>query len=406
MCRAVSCIKVERSSMRALKRLVMKWFYRLCLVLFPVNKKVLVFESNAGRNYTGNPRFIYEEMVRQGLDKEYRIYYVFDHPEYVRIPGRARKIKRMRFLYYYAFAVAGTWVCDLRLPNELVKRKGCTYIQTWHGTPLKKLALDMTQVHIEGEEDLETYQENFRKNAKTWDYLISQNPFSTKVFRRAFDYHKKILEIGYPRNDVLFVKNKKRAAEKIKKRLGIPVDKKLMLYAPTWRDDEYYREGEYKFSSPLDYQKLKENFGGEYCMIAKYHYLVKDPIDWSEYQGFLYPCDMSYDISYLYLAADLLITDYSSVMFDYSILDRPMFFFAYDLKKYEGVLRGFYFDFLKEAPGPVVETTDDLIAAIKDYDRKEYEERIEAFHKKFNPADDGKAAKKVVQLICKKTKKR
>ena len=389
--------------MRKVKHLVMKWFYRLCLVLFPVNKKVLVFESNAGRNYTGNPRYIYEELVRQGLDRNYRIYYVFDHPGEVRLPGRVRKIRRMRFLYYYAFAVAGIWVCDLRLPNELVKRKGCTYIQTWHGTPLKKLALDMTQVHIGGEEDLGAYQEEFRKNTRTWDYLISQNPFSTKIFRHAFDFHKKVLEIGYPRNDVLFVKNKKRAAQKIKKRLGIPEDKKLMLYAPTWRDDEYYREGEYKFASPLDYRMLWEYFGGEYCMIAKYHYLVKDPIDWSEYEGFLYPCDMSYDISYLYLASDLLITDYSSVMFDYSILDRPMFFFAYDRKRYEDVLRGFYFDFPEEAPGPVVETTEELVEAIKQYDRKKYEERIRAFHEKFNSVEDGTAAKKVVRLICEKT---
>lgn len=91
--------------MRIIKRKVMSFFYRLCLALFPVNKNVIVFESNAGRNYTGNPRYIYEEMVRQGLDKKYRIYYVFDDPS-EKIPGRARKIKRMRFLYYYVFATA------------------------------------------------------------------------------------------------------------------------------------------------------------------------------------------------------------------------------------------------------------------------------------------------------------
>lgn len=376
----------------------MSLFYRLCLKLFSVNKKVIVFESNAGRNYTGNPRYIYEEMVRQGLDRVFRIYYVFDDPS-VRLPGRVRKIKRMRFLYYYAFAVAGTWVCDLRLPNELVKRKECTYIQTWHGTPLKRLALDMEQVHIEGETSLEEYQENFRKNAATWDYLISQNSFSSRIFRRAFDFHGTILQIGYPRNDLLFQKKRKAIARKVKKKLGIPLDKKLMLYAPTWRDDEYHREGEYKFSNAMDYDLMQKQFGEEYCMVAKYHYLVKDPIDWSRYKDFLYPCDMSYDISYLYLAADCLITDYSSVMFDYSILHRPMFFFAYDLEKYENELRGFYFDFLAEAPGPVVQTTQELVRAIQGYEPREYEERCQAFYEKYNSVDKGNASKKVVELI-------
>lgn len=287
----------------------------------------------------------------------------------------------------------------MRLPNELVKREKCTYIQTWHGTPLKRLALDMTEVHMEGETSVEEYKQKFRKNSGTWDYLISQNAFSSQVFRSAFDFHKEILEIGYPRNDILFVKNKKKIAEKVKRELGIPVEKKLILYAPTWRDDEYYREGEYKFSSPLDYRKMREAFSDEYCMIAKYHYLVKDPIDWSEYKGFLFPCDMSYDISRLYLAADILITDYSSVMFDYSILDRPMFFFAYDLEKYRQELRGFYFDLLKEAPGPVVETTEALIEAVKTYQREDYKERIEAFHEKYNSADQGTASRQAVEVI-------
>lgn len=396
--------------MRKIKRLVMKWFYRICLLLFPVNKKIIIFESNAGRNYTGNPRYIYEEMVRQGLDKKYRIFYVFDDP-CIEIPGRALKIKRMRFLYYYAFAVAGTWVCDLRLPNEIVKREGCSYIQTWHGTPLKKLALDLDNVFMEGEEGIEKYKEEFKKNTATWDYLISQNRYSSEIFRRAFDFHGRILEIGYPRNDLLFLKNKEKISLKMKKRLGIPEDKKVMLYAPTWRDDQYFKEGEYKFSSSLDYGLMREEFEDEYCMVAKYHYLVKDSIDWSLYEGFLYSCDMSYDISYLYLMADILITDYSSVMFDYGILGRPMYFFAYDLEDYRDRLRGFYFDFINEAPGPVVTTTKELAAAIKCgtersfawgeglVSAKGYGDRYAAFYERFDSVEKGNASKKTVRLI-------
>lgn len=395
--------------MRKIKRFVMKCFYHICLFIFPVNKKIIVFESNAGRNYTGNPRYIYEEMVRQGLDRKYLIFYVFDDPS-VKIAGRARKIKRMRFLYYYAFATAGTLVCDLRLPKEIVKREGCTFIQTWHGTPLKKLGLDMEQVYMEGEDSIEAYKEDFRRSASTWDYLISQNRYSSEIFRHAFGFKKEILETGYPRNDVMFSKNRERLAITIKERIGIG-DKKVILYAPTWRDDEYYKEGQYKFSSPLDYGLLMSEFGDEFCMVAKYHYLVKDKIDWSGYEGFVYPCDMSYDISYLYLIADILITDYSSVMFDYAILRRPMYFFAYDLEDYRDRLRGFYFDFINEAPGPVVTDSEALVNAVKAGTEsfetggrsficpKGYRDKMAAFYEKFCSLEDGSASKKTVKII-------
>lgn len=398
--------------MRTLKRFIMKCFYHICLFLFPVNKRIIVFESNAGRNYTGNPRYIYEEMVRQGLDRKYRIFYVFDDPS-VKIPGHAWRIKRMRFLYYFAYAAAGTWVCDLRLPNDIVKRDGCIFVQTWHGTPLKKLGLDMEQVYMEGAGSLEEYKDDFRRSASTWDYLISQNRYSTEIFRHAFGFNKKILETGYPRNDVLFSGNRERLIRLIKEKIGIGNDKKVILYAPTWRDDQYYREGEYKFSSPLDYSLMKSEFGEEYCMVAKYHYLVKDNIDWSGYEGFLYSCDMSYDISYLYLIADILITDYSSVMFDYGILGRPMYFFAYDLADYRDRLRGFYFDFINEAPGPVVTDSEALVTAIKagteNFEKdgrrflcpKGYRDKMTDFHEKFCSLEDGRAAKKAVRIIRK-----
>ena len=130
----------------------------------------------------------------------------------------------------------------------IIKRKGCTYIQTWHGTPLKKLALDLEAVFMAGEKDISDYKRNFYNNAQTWDYLISQNSYSTEIFRRAFGFTKEILEIGYPRNDILFHKNNKEDIEKIKKELGLPLDKKIILYAPTWRDNEFHGNGRYKFN--------------------------------------------------------------------------------------------------------------------------------------------------------------
>ena len=372
--------------------------YRVETIVLKVNPKVIVFESNLGRNYTGNPKCIYEEMVKQGLDKEYRCYVILEDTK-TKVPGNAIKVKRTRIQYFYIMAIAGVIVSDSRMPKYIIKRKGVTYIQTWHGTPLKKLALDMDDVSMAGETDIETYKYNFAKNASTWDYLISQNEFSTNVFRQAFAYYKKILEIGYPRNDVLFSKNNEQDILKLKKELGLPLDKKIILYAPTWRDDEFYGTGQYKFTSKLDFDLVREALQDEYVFIVKYHYLVQDQVDWSNYKGFIYNFDMTYDIALLYLVSDMLITDYSSVMFDYSLLKRPMLFYTYDLDKYKNQLRGFYFDLTEEAPGPLVTTTRDLIQAIYNYRMEDYEQAYDAFRKKYNHADDGNASKKVVDVI-------
>jgi CDP-glycerol glycerophosphotransferase len=389
--------KLMKIIKNCIKAVVLLW-YRACIRIFPVRQDVILFESNLGRNYTGNPRAIYEKMVRQGLDKKYRCYFILEDRNTV-LPGAAKKVKRTRLRYFFLFAVAGIWVSDSRLPMYIRKRPKCRYIQTWHGTPLKKLALDMDTVFMAGETGIEEYKKNFYNNAQTWDYLVSQNQYSTEIFRRAFGFQKTMLEIGYPRNDVLFRKNNVEDIRELKKQLGLPLDKRILLYAPTWRDNEFYGQGKYKFNPPMDFSRLQEAIGKDTVMIVKYHYLIMDQIDWSPYRGFVYSYDLSYDISLLYLVSDFLITDYSSVMFDYNILKRPMFFYCYDLEKYKDTLRGFYFDFLAEAPGPVVLTTKDLIRAIKEYDPADYGERQEAFTKKYNHLDDGNAAKRIVELI-------
>lgn len=378
--------------------------YRGMVRLLPVQKKTILFESNLGRNYTGNPRAIYEKFVEQGLDKEYRCVWFFEHPQQ-EIPGNAKIVKRARMRYLYYMAIGGVWIFDCRQPEFLIKRKDTTYIQTWHGTPLKKLALDMERIDSVVSASIEEYHEAFRKNTATWDYLISQNHFSTEIFRRCFAFEDKpILEIGYPRNDILFYGNTKEEIKAWKEKMGIPPHKKVILYAPTWRDNAFYSQGRYKFVSPLDFDRAREVLGEEYVILVKYHYLVADQIDWSAYKGFVYSFDEKVDIARLYLAADLLITDYSSVMFDYSILQRPMFFFAYDLEDYKDSLRGFYFDFLEEAPGPISKDTEQLLTDILHYEKSQWQEKYEAFHEKYNHVDDGRAAEKILKLVEEVTK--
>ncbi|MDD5949552.1 MAG: CDP-glycerol glycerophosphotransferase family protein [Lachnospiraceae bacterium] len=372
--------------------------YALMVRVLPLSKDVVVFESNVGRNYSGNARAIYEYMIQQGMDGKYRLVWSVEDTS-TNIPGRVIKVRRTRMKYLYYMAIARVWVSDSRMPKWLVKREGNTYIQTWHGTPLKKLALDMDVMSMGGSTDVQKYHDNFVANTRTWDYLISQNAFSTEVFRRCFAFDKDMLEIGYPRNDVLFHSNTPQEKEALKKKLGLPLDKKIILYAPTWRDDQYYQKSIYKFVSDMDYGQMQNRLGDEYAMIVKFHYLVKDHIDWSQYGDFIYEFNEHQDIAELYLVSDILITDYSSVMFDYSLLKRPMFFFAYDLENYKNNLRGFYFDFLATAPGPIVETTEELIDSIVNYDAEEWKEKYDAFSKRYNHADDGGASEKVCRLI-------
>lgn len=382
--------------------------YRIFTMVFPVNKNKIVFESNLGRNYSGNPKAIYEELVAQGLDEKYSCYWIMEDIQ-TKIPGKAKVIKRSRTKYFYIMATAGIWISDSRHPKHIIKREKCTYIQTWHGTPLKKLALDMDDVFMAGETNIEDYKKNFKDNTSTWDYLISQNNYSTEIFKRAFDFHRSILETGYPRNDLLFKGNNEEYIRKVKEELKLPLDKKVILYAPTWRDNEFYGKGQYKFNPAIDFDRLQKELSKDYVLIVKYHYLVMDQIDWSSYAGFIYDFDLSQDISDLYLVSDILITDYSSVMFDYSLLKRPMIFYCYDLIEYKDKLRGFYFDFVKEAPGEIVEDMDGLSSLLKEFDDYQYleahKENYNKFSDKYNYLDKGNASKEVVSLIIREARK-
>ena len=212
-----------------------------------------------------------------------------------------------------------------------------------------------------------------------------------------------MLEIGYPRNDILVNNKDKDFIDGIKSKFNIPKDKKVILYAPTWRDNEYYGSGEYKFATEMDFDEMKESLSDDYVLIVKYHYLVKDPIDWKKYDDFIIECDAKWDIQELYLVSDILITDYSSVMFDYALLRRPMIFFAYDLDFYKDILRDFYFDMIEEVPGPIVEDTAHLIQEIRNLNNGDYEskygQKYDAFQNKFNEFDKGTASKQIIDLI-------
>jgi CDP-glycerol glycerophosphotransferase len=183
--------------------------------------------------------------------------------------------------------------------------------------------------------------------------------------------------------------------------MDIPLDKKVLLYAPTWRDDLYHSIGHYKFQLPLDLNLMKEKLSEEFVIILRMHYLVTEDLDIEPYEGFIYNFTDYEDIRDLYLVADVLITDYSSVFFDFANLKRPIIFFTFDLERYRDKLRGFYLDFEKYAPGPIVKCTEELIAEINELNNKGFQipKSADDFFKRFCYLESGESSKKVIESI-------
>ncbi|MFB6469125.1 CDP-glycerol glycerophosphotransferase family protein [Cytobacillus sp. Hz8] len=375
---------------------VMKLLYKIAKKVLPVDENLIVFESGLGKQYSDSPRFIYEEIVKRKLP--YKKVWVYN--------GRMRfkdkntfMVKRLSPKYYYYLAKAKYWVNNQNFPTYIIKRPGTTYLQTWHGTPLKKMLFDIE--NVQGRTD--DYVERVYKASRTWDYLVSPSPYATKAFKSAFHYEGNILELGYPRNDLFYRKDHFRVAQKIRKNLRIPNDKKVVLYAPTFRDNQT-SGGNNKFSFDLqfDLEKMKQELGDEYVLLLRMHVVIKNRIKIPEdYKDFVRDVSNYPDIQELYLIADVLMTDYSSVMFDFANSKKPILFFTYDLEFYRDELRGFYFDLEKEAPGPLLKTTEEIIQALQTIDQvqEEYREKYEKFYQQFCILEDGQATIRVVDKV-------
>ena len=374
--------------------------YRLTYRLIPCEKNMVLFISFHGRGYSDNPKAIYEYLRKQNSDLKY-IWAIKNHKQKnIQIEG-AKVIEYFSIPYFYYLARSKYWVVNCKLPTYILKKENQVYLQTWHGTPLKRLAHDIVldnkdttfyRSKMSAEEMYNTYDEDVRK----YNYMISPNPYSTKVFKSAFRINEeRLIETGYPRNDIL-VNSTNDQIVRIKEKLGLPKDKKVILYAPTWRDNSYVIEG-YTFKLQVDFRKWQEALGEEYVVVFKPHYLIINDFDIKAFEGFVYEASATSDIAELYLISDLLITDYSSVFFDYAILNRPMYFYMFDLDEYASELRGFYFDIYETLPGPIVQNENDLLAQIKnsnfDYDR------LKKFNQEFNEFHDGQCAKKVCDIL-------
>jgi len=379
-------LKTKRKRLRFLNKHI---FRRL-----PQKDNLVFFESFLGRSYSDNPKYIYEY-----LDKHYPEYKtVWSTRKKTNIPGNAKQVQRYSLGYFYTLARAKYWITNSQLPLYFKKREQGVYLQTWHGTPLKRIGFDVNDKKSSSDPK---YKENFYRQSRRWDYMNAANEFSAKIFRRTFLFENTMLKLGYPRNDILYNKNNSEDIMKLKKKFNLPTNKKIILYAPTWRDDGHVAKGKYNFSLELDLKAMQEKLGSEYIVILRMHYLISEKIDLSDINEFAFNLSDHPDIGELYLISDILITDYSSVFFDYANLKRPILFYTYDLEKYRDELRGFYLDMEKDLPGPILQTTEKVIDEIINIEQLQldYADKYADFYERFCKWDDGKASENTVKEI-------
>ena len=376
-----------------------------------VDNNMILFNTFNGKSYSDSPKSIYLFMLNNDEYKEYKFVWSFKNPEkyeFLKNNKNTIIIKQGTKEYEKYMSKSKYWIFNYRVADHQYPKKNQIYIQCWHGTPLKKLGHDLENT----ENVLNTTKEirfKYRTDAKKFKYILSPSKFATEKFISAWNLkglgrENTIIEEGYPRNEFLYNYTDKDV-KNIKKKLNIDkTNKKVILYAPTWRDNQHKSGVGYTYKTEVDFDKLQKELGQDYIILFRAHYLVANEFDFEKYKGFIYDVSNVDDINELYIISDMLITDYSSVFFDYANLKKPIIFYMYDLEKYENNLRGFYID-LSELPGNISKTEEELINEISRLDRDfKYNEKYKRFNEKYNYLDDGNATIRVVMTNIKEEK--
>lgn len=396
-----------RVAARFLYDLLRKIRYEARGIGIPVRKNHVFFISFKGNAYVCSPKAIYEHMLKDQQYEGYHFTWAFDEPEKYEFLTRNRNTRLVRTNTREmdeAMHEAQYWIANHRVPDYINPSFKQTYVQCWHGTPLKRLGYDLAYLNNAMNSSDEMWSK-YRIDAKKFKYLISPSPYATEKFISAWNLkaigkEAAVIQTGYPRND--FLKNyTQEDAAGIYEELGIPTgtNKKIALYAPTWRDNQFHSEIGYTYQHQLDLDRWRERLGDDYIILCRFHYFVANQIDFERYEGFIYNFSDYDDINRLYVISDLLITDYSSVFFDYANLRRPIIFYMYDLEDYRDNIRGFYLG-LEELPGKIITTEEALLDELGGMDfTGHYNEKYKTFNQKFNGLDDGHAAARAASII-------
>lgn len=348
-----------------------------------------VYTSFEGR-FSDSPRAIYEALRARGDEA---VHTWIAHPDHLStFPAGVRTVALDSADCVAALESADFVVANTHIDLDWEKRPGTLYLQTWHGTPLKTLHSDVYWAPPGRIERLS-------RDVARWDVLLSPNQASTGPLRSAFGFAGPVLETGYPRNDVLSSPERAEVRARVRRELGLAEGTTAVLYAPTWRDD-ILRTDEDRFTLQLDLDEVAAQLGGNHVLLLRLHYLVSDRLKMVDRPA---ARDVTGhpDINELYLAADVLVTDYSSSMFDFVLTEKPVLLYTYDLEQFRDRLRGFYFDLDEIAPGPLLRSQTEVVSALQDLDgiAERYASRYAEFRSRFGHLEDGHATARVLQLM-------
>ncbi|MEU2068520.1 bifunctional glycosyltransferase/CDP-glycerol:glycerophosphate glycerophosphotransferase [Streptomyces anulatus] len=350
-----------------------------------------------------SPRAVHTELVRRGTETEHLWVTGTTPGRTTHVPPGARAVPVHSAAWYEALARSRRIVTDEQLPEWFERRPGQTVVQTWHGTPLGRFGGGLADTLYADHQYLATLP---RRSAQ-WSVLVSPSRFATPWLRRSLGYGGEVLEAGSPANDVLFPPDRDKAAEEVRRGLGIPEDHRVVLYAPTYRDHlahppaasaDRTSPGPYRWDPALDPAALARALGPRHTVLVRRHPRVTGSVpagpgvlDVSHHPG----------AAGLLLIADVLVTDYAGLLFDFALTGRPMLFHTYDLEHYRDTVRGFCLDFETRAPGPLLVTTDEVAQALRDTGAlaARHADAYESFRRDYCDLDDGGAAARVADRL-------
>ena len=404
--------KIFRKIIRKLMYLYRRTLYKITSIGKKIDEKTIVFSCFNGKSYTDSPKAIYQYMLNNEKYKDFKYIWFFDS-EKVNDYGYLMKnrntfvISKKSKQYIKSFQIAKYWVFNYKIPDYIKPKENQVFLQCWHGTPLKRLGCDL--IHYDNKlNSVNEMKKRYKIEAEKISYFLSPSKFASEKFSSAWNLKEIgkeniILEKGYPRNDFLFNYTQKDVKEIKEKILGKNItDKKIILYAPTYRANQHQSGVGYVYKEEVNFEKMREKLGSNFIILFRPHYFIANVFDFEKYKGFVYDASKIDDINELYVISDILITDYSSVFFDYANLKRPMIFYMYDLEHYRDESNGFYLDIEETLPGRIIKTEDELIQEIIRISTEfKYDEKYKKFNETFNYLDDGNASKRVVDVVIK-----
>lgn len=353
------------------------------------DEKLILFNSYGGKKIDDSPKVIFEQMQKEERFKEYRLVWAVQKPEKFISIKNIEIIQSDTFQYFVYALRAKVWITNSSMERGLnFKKKNTICLNTWHGAAIKKMGIDIQQDN-----------QSFRsKNNVCADIMLAQGQYDVDIFSHAFKLPKdKFHCIGLPRNDVLANYTKKQV-ELIKKKLGIDANKKVLLYAPTFRENTKGKNKEVVLRIPMKLDFWQEKLERKYVVLFRAHYEVAKHMEVNGFSVFMDVSEYT-DLNELMIVSDALVSDYSSIYFDYSIMHKPMFCFAYDYEEYMSN-RGMYLNLEKELPCKVHRREEDLLLDILSMNHSYAEKcsRTEDFQRKF-VTEYGRAAKRSCDVL-------